>query len=183
MLGLPEGGIGVSEVLAGDTSWKEALRDTPVENLRIVGAGGPALRPSELVSSDQMRLLIDQLREEADLVLIDGAPVLLVSDAVALARSVDGVLLVADARRARAGAIARAAEELRMAGARLVGAVLANARRRETDGAVGWRAGRAYSTRHRGNAVAANAPSDGDGSEQHDRRRPADVAADEYLGT
>jgi Mrp family chromosome partitioning ATPase len=71
-----------------------------------------------------MENLIEQLSQQADLIIFDSPPVLAVTDAVVLGRQVDGVLLVADAGQTREQALAQASEELRKTGANLLGVAL-----------------------------------------------------------
>lgn len=119
-------GIGLSNVLAGDLQLWEAILDPGVENLRLVLAGTVPTRPAELLQSEQMGQVLSGLREVADYVILDTAPILLVADAMALAPLVDGVLLVADSDRTSRTAAAHAREQLEQVGATVVGAVLNN---------------------------------------------------------
>ena len=100
--------LGLTSVLVGNADVDEAIVDmslptgqlpggTRVERegrLSYLPAGPQPPNPSELLSSLQMRKLLDQLALSYDYVLIDTPPVLLVSDALELARHVDGVVLV-----------------------------------------------------------------------------------------
>jgi non-specific protein-tyrosine kinase len=74
-----------------------------------------------------MDALLQQLRNEADIVLLDAPPVIAVTDAAILATKVDGVLLVASAGHTRREHAQRAKELLTKVNARIVGAVLNNA--------------------------------------------------------
>ena len=69
------------------------------------------------------RLLV-QLREMADVVLINCAPVLLVADALTLAPLADGVLYVCDSERTARGAVTRARRQLDQVNAEVIGCVL-----------------------------------------------------------
>jgi Mrp family chromosome partitioning ATPase len=71
-----------------------------------------------------MRELLDELAEQADIVLLDCPPVLPVTDSAVLAQSVDGVLLVVDAGSTRRGAAQQAVDELKQVGANLIGVAL-----------------------------------------------------------
>jgi len=121
-----ENTVGLSNVLAGEVKPWEALQDPKVDNLRIMASGGIPARPSELLQSEQMGELIVELREVADFVILDTAPILLVSDALALAPLVDGVLYVADSEATTRGAVSHAREQLEQVGAPILGAALNN---------------------------------------------------------
>jgi succinoglycan biosynthesis transport protein ExoP len=100
------------------------LRDTEVENLRVLPSGPLPPNPSELLGSQKMRRLIERLKDEADIVLFDTPPILLVTDAAVLAMEADGVLLVAESGRTRRAAVQQSAQRLRQLGANIVGVVL-----------------------------------------------------------
>ncbi|MCX6028928.1 MAG: polysaccharide biosynthesis tyrosine autokinase [Chloroflexi bacterium] len=100
------------------------LSPTQVENLSVLTSGPIPPNPSELLGSHRMASLIEQLSQQADLVIFDSPPVLAVTDAAVLGRQVDGVLLVADAGQTREQALAHAAQELRKTGANLLGVAL-----------------------------------------------------------
>jgi len=70
-----------------------------------------------------MHHLVDCLGHEADLIIFDTPPTV-VSDATVLALEADAVLLVVDAGRTRRGAIRKTMEELKRAGANVLGSVL-----------------------------------------------------------
>jgi capsular exopolysaccharide synthesis family protein len=98
-----QSGVGLTSVLVGAAELDDATMEIP-----LAGGGGPSGRgaiaflpsgpqppnPSELLSSAQMTSLLDRLSVTYDFVLIDSPPVLLVADALELARIVDGVVLV-----------------------------------------------------------------------------------------
>jgi polysaccharide biosynthesis transport protein len=118
--------IGLVNVLSGDAKPWEALLDPGIENLRALPGGPIPSRPAELLGSEAMGELLAELREVADFILVDSAPVLVVSDALALAPLCDGALFVADAEATSRGAVAHAREQLEQVGAELIGSVLNN---------------------------------------------------------
>jgi Mrp family chromosome partitioning ATPase len=70
--------------------------------------------------------VVSGLREVADYVVMDTAPILLVSDALALAPLVDGVLFVADSDKTTRSAVAHARDQLEQVGSTIIGSVLNN---------------------------------------------------------
>ncbi len=143
---------GLSSVLAGEAKPWEVLLDPGVENLRIFPSGPVPTGPAELLQSDEMSELMAQLEERADFVIVDTAPLLLVSDALALAPLIDATLLVADAENTSRWAVRQAREQLDEVDAPVIGAVLnkfdpAKARTYPYYGyyyGYGYRYGRAY---------------------------------------
>ncbi len=102
------------------------VRDTGYENLQILASGRVPPNPAELLGSEQMGKLLAALREVSDFVLIDGAPLLPVSDSVTLAPLVDAVLFVADAQNTHRSAVDYGMKQLQQINAPVLGAVLNN---------------------------------------------------------
>lgn len=97
-----------------------------IENLRILTAGPLPPNPSEMLGSRRMSEVIVQLKSEADYVLFDTPPVVIVTDAAVLATRVDGVLLVVSAGKTRRELAQRAKSLLDKVNAPLLGVVLNN---------------------------------------------------------
>lgn len=130
--GLPDT-AGLSDVLAGRVALRDVLQDPGLSpNLRVLAAGRTPPNPSELLGSRSMRELLVALSELA-LVIVDAPPLLPVTDAAVLSRSVDGVLLVVDARRTKVDQLGKALKSLQHAGGRLTGVVLNRVPRRGSD--------------------------------------------------
>jgi succinoglycan biosynthesis transport protein ExoP len=100
------------------------LQKTTIENLRVLTSGPLPPNPSELLGSQKMRQLMARLKDEADVILFDTPPILLVTDAAVLAIEADGVLLLAEAGGTRRSTLRQAAERLKPLGAYIVGVVL-----------------------------------------------------------
>jgi polysaccharide biosynthesis transport protein len=117
---------GLSLVLSDATPLWQASRDPHIHNMRVIPSGPVPPNPAELLQSEGMDEVLRQVREFADLVIIDTPPVLAVADASILAARADGLLLVVDAESASRSATAQARGQLENAGARILGAVLNN---------------------------------------------------------
>jgi len=77
---------GLSSFLAGRVSKEELIMPSNIHpNLFVIKSGGIPANPSELLEGQEMRWLIDQLRDEFDNILIDSPPLHLVTDALILA--------------------------------------------------------------------------------------------------
>jgi len=100
------------------------LQDTGIGELRILTSGRMLSDPAEALSSPQLAKLLQELKDKADLVIIDCPPVLTVSDASILAAKVDGVLLVLKAGYSKSGAARDTLEALRQVKANVIGIVL-----------------------------------------------------------
>jgi capsular exopolysaccharide synthesis family protein len=93
-LGL-EGSVGLTDVLIGRYELDDVLQPFGSHSLTVLGAGATPPNPSELLGSTSMRNTLDELRRRFDYVLIDGAPVLPVTDSTVLTRLADGAIIVA----------------------------------------------------------------------------------------
>lgn len=68
------------------------IQKTHLDNLHFMSAGSPVLNPNELLGSDRMKTLIDNLSQKYERLIIDSPPVF-ISDAAQLLGIVDGVLI------------------------------------------------------------------------------------------
>ncbi len=100
------------------------MHTTDIENLRVVTSGQIPPNPTELLGSKRMQKLIQALRDQSDMIILDSPPCLPLADAAVLARHVDGVLLVVDAGATRRDSAAKAKEALERAGGRVLGVAL-----------------------------------------------------------
>lgn len=107
-----------------ERSWEEVAKKVALPGLMLIPSGPLPPNPADLVSSERFSELLDQLREEADLVIIDSPPVLSASDSLAIARYTDGVLVVCRANQTRIEALQATASSIHQGGIRLVGVVL-----------------------------------------------------------
>ncbi len=115
---------GLTDVLVGDTSPREAIRPDIVENLDILPSGSLPPNPSELLGSDAMHSLIGQLRHDYDYLIMDTPPTLPVTDASIIATTADAAILVVRSGDTEETAAQRALEQLRRVRARIAGVVL-----------------------------------------------------------
>lgn len=119
-------GGGLTELLAGELEPPRALARVGVENLRLLPSGPVPGNPAELLSSEAMRKLLEELRQYADFILVDATPVLGMADALALAAVSEGVLLVSDAEKARRSELKEVRHQLHQVNAKVLGIVLNN---------------------------------------------------------
>ncbi len=72
----------------------ECIQKNVMENLDVMTAGPIPPNPSELLASEMMEQMLNELSEKYDAILIDTPPVNVVTDAMELAKSVSGIVLV-----------------------------------------------------------------------------------------
>ncbi len=124
LFNLPNG-TGLTTALVEDPQALNGyLQETEIENLRVLTAGPIPPNPQELLGSHRMRDLLRRLEEEADMVVLDTPPTLVVSDANVLAARASGVLMVVNTGRTRRAAVRQAVDGLRKVGANVLGCVL-----------------------------------------------------------
>ena len=119
--------MGLSTVIsskAKEVDLDKVIQDSGVKNLSILTAGPMPPNPSELISSKRMHDFINLTEEHYDLVIIDLAPVLEVSDTQSLSRYLDGIILVVRQGRTQKLAIKRSVEMLHFAKAKILGYVM-----------------------------------------------------------
>jgi protein-tyrosine kinase len=98
MLGLPPS-PGLLDVLEGKTDLSSVLLKTNIDKLTILPSGTPHMQATELLASDAMRLLLDDMaRRYSDrIVIFDSPPLLLTTEARVLATQMGQVVLVVQA--------------------------------------------------------------------------------------
>jgi capsular exopolysaccharide synthesis family protein len=115
---------GVTTVLVGQHTAKEALQETDVPNLTLLASGPIPPNPSELLHTDQFRLLITELAKGFDHVILDSPPLAAVTDASIIAPQVDSTILVINAQRTTRDAVRSALRQLRDVNVQVTGGVL-----------------------------------------------------------
>lgn len=80
---------------------KKYIKETKIPNLHMLQNGTIPPNPAELISSDNMKKLLDLLKSMYDVVLLDGTPCMVVSDSIALSSMVDSTILVAESKKTK----------------------------------------------------------------------------------
>jgi capsular exopolysaccharide synthesis family protein len=114
---------GLGDVMCGAASLDSVIQTTQ-EGLRVVTAGTPANRTFERLDSDQLRMVVDELLKQVDVVFVDGPPAVVAGEAMGMADQVDATLLVVRAYSEQRGLVARLARQLREQPSTFLGVVL-----------------------------------------------------------
>jgi capsular exopolysaccharide synthesis family protein len=101
-----------------------SIKQTKTQGLSVITSGHLPPNPSELLGSDKMIEILNSIKHEADVVILDTPPVMAVTDATVLSRHVDAVLIVVKPGTTRIGATKQTIEQLRRIGAHVLGVVL-----------------------------------------------------------
>ncbi|WP_198152879.1 polysaccharide biosynthesis tyrosine autokinase [Pseudofrankia sp. DC12] len=137
VFGLPAG-VGLTNVLVGDVSVNHALQQWRENaSLYILAAGPVPPNPSELLSSERLQALIDELINAGYLVIFDASPLLPVTDAALLARVTGGALLVTHIGKTRSDELRNSTEIVRTAGGNILGLIGNHVRKSSAGGYYG----------------------------------------------
>jgi capsular exopolysaccharide synthesis family protein len=115
---------GVSELLRSELEITDAIRPTSTEGLWLMTAGICDMDAIHALATDQLQPIFEKLRAEFDFVIIDGAPVLGLSDSLSIGQHIDGAVLTVLRDHSGVRNIYQASELLRSLGIRLIGCVV-----------------------------------------------------------
>ena len=114
---------GVSERNQEQSNLINFLRETEIPNLYVMPAGNIPPNPSELLITPQMVDLLEDLKEECDLIIIDGTPSKLVTDAVILSRIVDSTIVVTAHNQTKKDDLQKVIRDIKNVGGNIAGVV------------------------------------------------------------
>ena len=114
---------GVNEKNQEQSNLINYLRETEIPNLYIMPAGNIPPNPSELLITPQMVSLLEDLKEECDLIIIDGTPSKLVTDAVILSRIVDSTIVVTAHNQTKKDDLEKVVRDIKNVGGNIAGIV------------------------------------------------------------
>jgi capsular exopolysaccharide synthesis family protein len=126
LLQMKKSGVGLSTYLAGHSSLDETVFSTEIPNLYAVPCGPIPPNPAELVSSDRMRQLLEEVRKTFDYVLLDSPPVMHVADARILGAQTEAVVLIVQGGATPRELVDRAKLQLLQVNANVIGVALNN---------------------------------------------------------
>lgn len=119
--------IGLSTFLTGNIdsiSEGKLIKSTSVKGINIITSGPVAPNPAELLFSDRMRALMDDLCSRFNFVIIDAPPLMGMPDSISLSTLVDGTILVIKAGKTPRAALLESRRLLDSVNARLLGVIL-----------------------------------------------------------
>lgn len=128
-----KGRSGLVNYLVAGASLEDVVQATAIPKLFVVAAGPVPPNPVELLGSEKMVTLLDQLRAVFDFVLIDTPPALAVSDAVVMGPHLDGAILVVRGGQTSRDALRSAREMLYRHKIKTVGVIINDVRVRDYD--------------------------------------------------
>lgn len=134
---------GLSNLLVARGDYKEAVQRSAIApELDVITSGDASPNPSELLGSNRMEKLMEQMKADYEYIIVDLPPVNVVSDAVAISKMLDGVVLVVRGGVSEQRMLSEALRQLNMVSVRILGFVY-----RDTDSS-GKKHGRKYSKKY-----------------------------------
>ncbi len=115
---------GLTELLLGDKSLKDVIKQTNLKNLSVITSGIPHSNPFAIYESQLLDSVIEQLEAQYDWILFDSPPITTCNDSTSLAGKVDGVVMVVQAENTRWEVAQSAKERINNGKANILGVVL-----------------------------------------------------------
>lgn len=122
---------GMSEYISGQS--EDYVYETDIEGLYVVLAGEKPPNPTELLFSSKFEEMLEKLKEEFDLIIIDTPPMGIGADATIVGRQSDGVLLVVRNNFVSKKSVKKVKDGLVRTGSKIVGVVLNCIDKHQTD--------------------------------------------------
>jgi len=103
-----------------------AIHAAAIANLFVLPGGTPSESPADTLAAHvaEVQGILDEVRSQFDVIVVDSPPLALVHDTAILSRLVDGVVFVVNSRRIDRELLDRSGRVLERAGARVLGAIL-----------------------------------------------------------
>lgn len=104
--------VGLTNVLVGECEATSVMQQWSDSGLHVLAAGPTPPNPSELLGSERMERTLAELQNDFDIVIVDAAPLLPVTDSAILAAACGGAIVVVGCEKVRTHELARALEQL-----------------------------------------------------------------------
>ena len=117
---------GLTNVLVDNKKLSEVIKkaDGIDANLYYIPCGPIPPNPSELLGSDKMKTVIEELKQRADTIIFDTPPTIGFADSLVLANQLDGVVLLLSSGEVSRDAAKQAKSLLEKAKAKILGVIL-----------------------------------------------------------
>ncbi len=115
---------GLTNYLMETIPYENLLKNTFMDNLKIITSGALPPNPSELLASNKMKETLTLLSKDFDMVIIDSPPVIAVTDAAIISTKVDGTILVISSGQTNRDAVMRSKSLLDSVDCKLLGTLL-----------------------------------------------------------
>lgn len=123
LFGIDKNTPGLSNVLVGACKWEDVIIKNEAHSIEILPAGSVPPNPAELLESDAMHKLLNELEAAYDVILIDAPPINIVSDPLALSNQVAGGIFVVRQHFSDHREVKRALRQAELTGLNILGFV------------------------------------------------------------
>jgi tyrosine-protein kinase Etk/Wzc len=123
---------GLADVITGKVLYGKAIQKDVAENVDFLSTGELPRKPGELLSDANFGKLLELLSTRYDFILIDTAPLLLVSDALAVASHAGAIFNVVRGGQTTAGEVEEVVRRLNLAGHKVTGVIFNDSKQRAT---------------------------------------------------
>lgn len=107
-----------------NTDVLQYVKQTEIENLYLITSGNVPPNPSELLASEEMINMIESLKRYFDILVLDGTPSLIVTDAIIVARLVDTSIIVTEHNATKKDNLLKVKKSLESVGASVAGVIM-----------------------------------------------------------
>ena len=115
---------GLTTVLAENFAYKVFIQSISKGKLDVLTSGPIPPNPSELLGSERMKLLLDKIKEDYDMIILDSPPVGIVTDAAVLSTIADGTIIVCESGATEINVIKAAKASLDKVNANIIGVII-----------------------------------------------------------
>jgi capsular exopolysaccharide synthesis family protein len=115
---------GLTDYLVGESELKDIIYDTFLENVFYIPPGKIPPNPTELLSSEGFKDLIERLKKDFDIVIIDSPPLTLFVDSAVISSNVDGAIIVLQFEYTRRETLEYTISSLTRSGGKIIGFVV-----------------------------------------------------------
>ena len=119
-----ENNSGLTELLMGRGASISDFRSDILKNWYILPSGKIPPNPSELLGSQRMKALLDELKEVFDYIIIDLPPVNIVSDAISISSLITGMIVVVREEYCEKKELAHCVRQLKLSNVNVLGFVM-----------------------------------------------------------
>lgn len=135
---------GLSELLSGQADLQKVLHKTQVANLDVITRGKSPTNPSEILSSNQFKELLEQLQSQYDHIIIATPPVLAVTDGIIISQYTGVNLIVARYAKSQMKELELTVNRFEQAGVKVNGFILNDIQRASAGYGYGYNYAYAY---------------------------------------
>lgn len=124
--------VGLSHYLSGQSSFADILyRVENIDRAYMICCGAYVIDPTNLLENKRFEILMDNVKNNFDFVIVDCAPIGLVSDAKFISKYCNGTLMVIKSNALTRQVVMNSARQIEESGCRLIGYILN--RKKKTD--------------------------------------------------